>query len=520
MLNRFIFWRKSKFVSVAKSVLRRKLRYEHEDSVVVKCLNEVIPTFVPRSSLWVRIKKFSKIVFWLITIIVITATLCVVIFLGYRIIKDFDYFRHHLKENKTVAFTLSDTVSLQSPSIQEVLDKLTNQDDPLEQKLVEIAAEGYKGWYDESDLVVYNEKERAKYRQIYEERVLTAIQQAYNEIYNDYPITERKVYGITSDELVYQKSLTVQGYTPVTIIKQTLFEGRRYFPFALIAGEVSGIDPLRILKIFEIETQFSEIVVGKNSSSKKNNHDIGLGQNNLIVIPGLIRDMLDPKSPVYSPVFEFMTVCKDLKTKETLTWSKYLPRLEEELNGSYDKNIDPTGEYYINALKAPHICAFLVAYHIKRDQLLSCYSECHEFYKNKASELKKQFELAVDIDPSEWTDYTFYNGGPLRWQLVEEYLKRHNANAKISNGLKRAVRNTVRRNLKVQKIARKNQSLRELVYDRQKNKLVKNDGTSRYGLYDFTPEFKQSLLYNLKQDLSVVKDIEKSKEPNLVKRGM
>jgi len=51
--------------------------------------------------------------------------------------------------------------------------------------------------------------------------------------------------------------------------------------------------------------------------------------------------------------------------------------------------------------------------------------------------------------------------------------------------------------------------------------LVKNDGISRYGLYDFTPEFKQkSLLYNLKQEFSVVKDIEKSKESNLVKSGM
>jgi len=386
---------------------------------------------------------------------VITVVLCIVIFgvvfLGYRIAKNHDVFLYHLKEKNTVAFTLSDEVSLQSPSIQEALNKLTGQDASLGQKLAEIAAEGYKDWY-ESDLVIYNEKDRAKYRQIYEEMVLIAIQQAYNEIYNDYPITEREVYGITSDELVYRKGLAVQGYTPITI-KQTLFEGRRYFPYALIAGEVSEVDPLQILKIFEIETEFNEIAVGKND--KRKNIDIGLGQNNLIVIPGLIRDMLDPGSPIYCPVFEFMTVCEDLETKEPLTWSKYLPRLEEELNDSYDVNINPTGEYYINALKAPHICAFLTAYHIKRDQLLSCYSECQKFYKNNSSKLKELFELEVDIDAAEWTNYTFYNGGPSRWPLVEEYLKKRSANAKISKELEKAVRTTVKRNLQAQRLLEK-----------------------------------------------------------------
>jgi len=503
MLKRFLFWR------------RRNTNNKSEDKTV-KRLNEVIPAFVPRILLWTKIKDFTKMMFLRVAIIVTIAVICVVAFLVYRIVKDRDYFVHHLKENSTVAFTLSDTVSLQSPSLQKALNKLTEQDSPLEKKLLEIAAEGYNGWY-ESDLIIYNEKERDKYRQIYEERVLTAIEQAY-KIYNDFDtVTEREVYGITSDELVYQKGLTIEEHSPITI-KQTLFEGRKYFPFALIAGEVSGIEPLEIIKIFEIETEFNEVVVGKNDNRKKN-FDIGLGQNNLLVIPGLIRDMLDTGSPVYSPVFEFMTVCKDLETKKLLNWSEYLPRLEEELNGNYNKDINPTGEYYINALKAPHICAFLAAYHIKRDRLLSCYPECQQFYKNNAVKIKELFKLDVDIEPSEWTNYTFYNGGPLRWRLVKEYINRCNSNRKISKRLQKAVSNTVRRNLKAQKIALKNKSFQSLIFDNNKDELVKNDGSSRYGLYDFTANYKKSLLYNLEYQLDVVKNVEAHKDVDSLVKG-
>lgn len=501
-----------------RKLLQWKSKKDGNEDKVVKRLNKVIPTFEPKLSLWIKIKKFLKMAFWQTTIVVIIAVLCVTIFVGYRIVKNRGSFLYHLKEKNTVAIPLSSDYTLQSLSIQEALDKLTSQDAPLRRKLAEIAAEGYEeNWYNKEDLVIYDEKERKEYRQLYEEKVLTAIEQTY-KIYNNFDATtERKVYGITSDELVYQKNLAVQDYTPATI-KHALFEGRRYFPFALIAGKVAEIDPLRILKIFEIETEFSEIAVGKNSSSRRRNFDIGLGQNNLIVVPGLIRDILDPKSPVYSPVFEFMTVCQDIETKKMLTWSEYLPRLEKELKGNYDKTVDPTGEYYINALKAPHICAFLVAYHIKRDQLLSCYSESQKFYENNSSRLKKVFKLDVDINPTEWTDYTTYNGGPLRWQLVRKYLEKHSAKLPISTELEKTVRATVRRNMQAQKIAKKNQSLRKLVYDKEKDKLVKNGGESQYGLYDFTLEFKRSLLYNLKKEVNVVK--EKEQEANMVKGRM
>lgn len=501
---------------IKKPIFRRKSRDEEEDKVV-KRLNEVIPRFNPKLCLWIKTKKLLKM-FLLQTIIVLTiAFICVIAFLGYRIVKNKDNFFHHLKNN-TVAFTLTDKVSFQSPSIQKTLDKLTNQDAPLRKKLAEIAAEGYEDWY-KSNIVIYKEKERKKYRQIYEERILKAIEQAYRIYSNFDSVTEREVYGITTDELVYQKNLAIEDYTPATI-KQSLFEGRRYFPFALIASKFSGIDPLRILKVFEIETEFCEIAVGKNNSSQKKNFDIGLGQNNLLVIPGLIRDMLDSGSPIYSPIFEFITVCQKLKTKEMLTLSEYLPCLEEELSGSYDTDINPTGEYYINTLKAPHICAFLVAYHIKRDQLLSCYPECQKFYENNSLKLKKLFKLDVDIDATEWTDYTTYNGGPLRWKLVKEYLRKHDANATISRELKNAVKATVRRNLQAQRIARKNRRLRELVYDAEKDKIVKNDGKSQYGLYDFTPEFRQSLLYNFKKEFNVVREVDSNKESNMVKGRM
>ena len=38
--------------------------------------------------------------------------------------------------------------------------------------------------------------------------------------------------------------------------------------------------------------------------------------------------------------------------REQLTWNEYLPRLEEELAGTYDRQKNPAGKYYTNLLEA------------------------------------------------------------------------------------------------------------------------------------------------------------------------
>ena len=105
------------------------------------------------------------------------------------------------------------------------------------------------------------------------------------------------------------------GYRPKAL-EHVLFEARRYFPFALIAGRVADIDPLLLLKIFEIETHFDEISVGL-SQTETGEDDIGIAQNNLAVLPNLIRHILDPSMPAYSPFLSFLDLGEVWETERT-----------------------------------------------------------------------------------------------------------------------------------------------------------------------------------------------------------
>ncbi|MCZ6678439.1 MAG: hypothetical protein O7E52_14465 [Candidatus Poribacteria bacterium] len=466
-------------------------------------LGQVIPPYVSGTSIATKAKDFCRATLRTTFTIVALFILVFGIFLAYRVVKERDTFWHYLKNNQTIAFTLTPQKTMQDAAIDDILTKLTEPGQSLQQKLIELAVSGYaqSDWYQQR-VIVYDEKLRADYQMTFEQRVQTAIDQAYR-IYNNFDAaTEREVYGSTTDELVYQVGLQMPGYAPMAL-RKSLFEGRRYFPFALIAGQMSGIDPLRLLKIFEIETDFDETTVGHNTGQIIND-DIGIAQNNLVVLPRLIRDILDPETPVYSPFFEFLYLGTDLETGKPLTWSNYLVRLEEELNGTYNRQKDPTGRYYINLLKAPHIGAFLAAYHIKRDQTYRLYPECMTFYRKNAAILKRELKLTEDLNPYHWTDYSFYNGGPKRWYVMQKFVTMRQDRKPIPPELAEAVQIMKRRNMVAQKLGQKNEYLRNLAFDPLEDKIIENDGLFRYGLYDFASNFKpRELMYNLNQDLAV-----------------
>ena len=538
------------------------------------CLNQLIPPFVPKTSFLAIAKKIFGTTLLLASILTALGISALGVFLGYRIVKDHDTVWHYLKNNQTLAVTLTNQKTIQDAAIDDVLNQFTQPGMDLQQKLIELAVSGYAqiDWHRQS-VVVYDETLRTTYQLTFEKRIVVAIEQAYG-IYNQFDLeTERRVYGITTDELIYQKGLKVPGYSPMTL-RHVLFEGRRYFPFALVAGQVAGVDPLRLLKIFEIESNFDEIAVGRNNN-QVNNDDIGIAQNNLAVLPGLIRDVMSPDSPVYSPFLEFLSLGRDLETGEPLTWKTYLPRLEAELKGTYNPEKDPTGRYYINLLKAPHISVFLAAYHLKRDETYHLYDECMNFYVKNAAFLRSELNLDRDLNPSHWTDYTFYNGGPKRWYLMKRFLQMRqvslaniglefqtdlderkisenlrqafenngiplpknvsisiedkgskwliadhenqqtyrirknadklNISAPIPTQLEKAVHFTKRRNLVAQRIGEKNEFIKSLAYAPLEDKTIQNDGSFRYGLYDFVDDFdRRALMYNLNRELAVV----------------
>ena len=469
-------------------------------------LNQILPPYVPDTPLVARVKNTCRTVFQ--TVFIVTA-LCVVVFavfVVYRVFRERETFWHYLKNNQTIAVTLSPNKKMQTIALDDVLARLTTPGQTLQQKLLELTIAGYaEHSWSRQGIVVYDEKRRADYRMTFEEHVQTAIAQAYR-IYNNFdPDVEREVYGVTTDALIYEMGLAVEGYAPMTL-RKSLYEGRRYFPFALIAGQIADIDPLRLLKIFEIETGFSETAVGRNTE-RVINDDIGIAQNNLLVLPRLIRDILNPETPVYCPFFEFLPPGKDLETGETLTWANYLVRLEEELNGTYNRQKDPTGKYYINLLKAPHIGAFLAAYHIKRDQTYSLYGDCMKFYHDNADALRRELSLAQALNPYHWTDYSFYNGGPKRWYVVKKFLTMRQNGESIPPELKEAVMITRRRNIVAQKIGEKNAYLKSLAFDETENALIANDGLFRYGLFDFSPSFTpREFMYHLNRELAALPD--------------
>ena len=87
--------------------------------------------------------------------------------------------------------------------------------------------------------------------------------------------------------------------------------------------------------------------------------------------------------------------------------------------------------------------------------------------------------------------------------MVQNYLKLTEEKKPIGKNLQTIVRLTKHRNLNAQKIGSKNEALRQMVYDMQQGRLVKNDGGQQYGLYGFCETFSpRRLMYNLSQQVA------------------
>ena len=477
--------------------------YFSEQHEINERLSEILPPYISETSLTARGKFLFRIIARATTLIICLLFLAFCGFLVHRAMKEKETFWYYLTKNHTIVLTLIQGKKVQDTATYGVLETLTIPGKTMQERLIQLQLDGYAQSDPQQLPIIYDVAVQGDHKKNYEQLIQPAIEQAYR-IYNNFNRkTEQEVYGITANELVYQKGLSVPEYSAKTL-EHVLFEARRYFPFALIAGRVADIDPLLLLKIFEIETYFNEIIVGP-SQTETGEDDIGIAQNNLAVLPNLIRHILDPSMPAYSPFFEFLSPGKDWETREQLTWNDYLPRLEEELAGTYDRQKNPNGKYYTNRLKAPHIGAFLAAYHIKRDKTYR-FDECLNFYRKNAKALKTELNLEQDLQPYHWAYYTFYNGGPKRWHVMKTYLEMRQNQEPIPPELQEVVDTIKRRNMDAQRIGNKNEYLKGLVFDPAEGKIVKNDGLLHYGLYDFSPNFKpRELMCGLPPNLAMAK---------------
>ena len=479
--------------------------YFSEQQEINERLSKILPPYVREPSFTARGKRVFRIV---VRTTLVTCLLLTLVFCGYiahRAMEEKETFWYYLTKNQTIVLPLMQGKKVQDIATYDVLYTLTTPGKTAQERLIQLQLDGYTQDNPQQLPIIYDLASQEDYRKTYEQMILPAFEQAYRISDNFNQKTEQEVYGITTNELIYQKGLNVPGYGPKTL-EHVLFNARRYFPFALIAARVADIDPLLLLKIFEIETHFNEIKVGP-SQTEDGEDDIGIAQNNLAVLPNLIRHMLDPNMPAYSPFFEFLSPGKGWEGNQ-LSWNDYLPRLEEELAGTYDRQKNPYGKYYTNLLKAPHIGAFLAAYHIKRDKTYR-FDECLDFYRKNAKALKRELNLAQDLQPYHWAYYTFYNGGPLRWHVMRTYLEMRQKNEPIPTELQEAVNTVKRRNMDAQRIGNKNEYLRGLVFDPVEDKIVKNDGLLHFGLYDFSPNFKpRELMSGLHPNLAMARTID------------
>ena len=480
--------------------------YFSEQQELNERLSEILPPYISEPPFTARGKRLLRILARFTFIITLLSGLVLCGFLVHRAVKEKETFWYYLTENGTIVLTLFQGKKVQDTTTYDVLETLTASGKTMEERLIQLQVDGYAQSNSQQIPVIYDVAAQQDYKKTYEQAIQPAFEQAYRIYDNFNQKTEQEVYGITSNELIYQKGLNVPGYSPKAL-ERVLFKARRYFPFALIAGRIADLDPLLLLKIFEIETDFDEILVGP-SQTETGEDDIGIAQNNLAVLPNLIRHILDPSMPAYSPFFEFLSPGTDWETGERLSWNDYLPRLEEELAGTYDRQKNSTGKYYTNLLKAPHIGAFLAAYHIKRDKTYR-FDECLDFYRKNAKALKVELDLKQDLQPYHWAHYTFYNGGPKRWHVMRTYLKMRQNQELILPEFQEAVDTIERRNMVAQRIGNKNEYLKNLVFDHAEGKIIENDGLLDYGLYDFSPNFKpRELMCGLPPNLAMAKKID------------
>ena len=279
--------------------------YFSEQQEINDRLSKILPPYISKTPLTTRGKRLLGILtrFTLIICLLSFLTLCV--FLAHRVVKVKDTFWYYLTKNQTIVLPLLQGKKVQDTATYGVLETLTASGKTMEEKLIQLQVDGYAQSNAQQIPIIYDVAAQADHKKIYEQLIQPAIEQSYR-IYDNFNLkTEQEVYGITTNELIYQKGLKVPEYNPKAL-EHVLFNARCYFPFALIAGRVADIDPLLLLKIFEIETRFNEISVGP-SQTEDGEDDIGIAQNNLAVLPNLIRHILDPSMPAYSPFFEFLS---------------------------------------------------------------------------------------------------------------------------------------------------------------------------------------------------------------------
>ena len=104
-----------------------------------KQVGEIIPPYEPEIAKIETLKKVLRGICLVVIPVVLLAFLGTVGFIGYKAVGNFDTFWHHLKNNKTIAVTLTTQKEVQDIVIDDVLSQLSKPDKTIHEKLLEMA---------------------------------------------------------------------------------------------------------------------------------------------------------------------------------------------------------------------------------------------------------------------------------------------------------------------------------------------------------------------------------------------
>ena len=209
--------------------------YFSEQQELNERLSAILPPYILETPITTRGKRLFRILVRFTLIICLLSFLTLCGFLAHRAVKQKDTFWYYLAKNQTIVLTLMQGKKVQDTATYGVLETLTTSGKTMEERLIQLQLDGYAQSNAQQIPIIYDVAAQADHKKIYEQLIQPAIEQAYR-IYNNFDLkTEQEVYGITTNELIYQKGLNVPEYSPKAL-EHMLFEARRYFPFALIAG--------------------------------------------------------------------------------------------------------------------------------------------------------------------------------------------------------------------------------------------------------------------------------------------
>ena len=121
-------------------------------------------------------------------------------------------------------------------------------------------------------------------------------------------------------------------------------------------------------------------------------------------------------------------------------------------------------------------------------------------FKNSGIALPENVNISIEGKGSKWLVVNRENRKVYHIRKKADILS---ISAPIPTQLEKAVNFTTRRNLVAQRIGEKNEFLKNLAFNSLQDKTIQNDGSSRYGLYDFVDEFdRRALMYNLNRELA------------------